>query len=125
MSCGTNTQHHNQEKKKTEEAATFDRTAELMEVLQRYHVSTNQSTVVLLPPTKCAVCKQSALQVIDTMQNIYILAGDSGDYPMLKPLQRLIVYESEYLQKKGLVKLYPLILRIEKDEVTSFEALTN
>jgi len=103
----------------------FDRENELIDVLHQYDVPTINSTIVLMPPTKCASCKLGALKVLDTMQNIYILTGDSAFYTPKNSLQKLIYYDPVLIEKKGLVKLYSAIISLKDNKVTGYEALVD
>lgn len=105
--------------------STFDRESELIEVLNQYEIPTNNTTIVLMPPTKCSSCKLGALAVVDTMKNIYILTGDTSFYKPLNKSQKLICYDSELINKKGLVKLYTAIISINQNRVVRYQALTN
>ena len=103
----------------------YDREPELIEVLNHYEVQTGNTTIVLMPPTKCARCKIGAMKVLDTMQNIYVLTGDSSFYTPHNTSQKLIVYDSELIYKKGLDKFYSEIITIKQNKVIRYEALTN
>lgn len=103
----------------------YDREPELMEVLNHYEVQTGNTTIVLMPPSKCARCKIGALKVLDTMQNIYVLTGDSSFYTPHNKSQKLIIYDSELIYKKGLAKFYSEIITIKQNKVIRYEALTN
>ncbi|MFN3755574.1 MAG: hypothetical protein ACK4RM_01335 [Flavobacterium sp.] len=103
----------------------YDRELELIEVLNHYDVPTGNTTIVLMPPTKCSSCKLGALKVLDTMQNIYILTGDSSFCTPQNKSQKLIFYDPQLINKKGLVKLYSAIITIKQNKVIHYEALTN
>lgn len=103
----------------------FDRELELIEVLNHYDVPTTNSTIVLMPPTKCSTCKLGALKVLDTLQNIYILTSDSAFYSPNNMSQKLIYYDPEIIRKKGLVKLYTAIIKFKNNKVIKYEGLFN
>lgn len=103
----------------------FDREPELFEVLDSYNVPTSASTIVLMPPTKCASCKLGALAVLDSLEHIYILSSDSSFYDPQFPTQKIIVYDTELISRKGLAKLYPAIITIRNRQVVKYEALMN
>jgi hypothetical protein len=104
----------------------FDREQELIEVLNQYKVPTNNTTtVVFMPPTKCSSCKLGALAILDTMHNVYILAGDTSFFKPQNHTQKLIQYDSQLVNKKGLVRLYSAIITIKQSRVTQYKALTN
>lgn len=104
----------------------FDREKELIEVLNQYKVPTNNTTtVVFMPPTKCSSCKLGALAILDTMHNVYILTGDTSFFKPQNHTQKLIQYDSQLVNKKGLVRLYSAIITIKQSRVTQYKALTN
>ncbi len=103
----------------------YNREKELIEVLNYYEVPTINSIIILMPPTKCSSCKLGALKVLDTMQNVYILTGDSAIFTPQNVSQKLILYDPQLINRKGLVKLYSAIIKIKHDKVTKYEALIN
>jgi len=103
----------------------FEREKELMEFLSLYKVPTNKSIVVLMPPTKCSSCKMGALEVLDTLENTFILARDSNIFFEKISSQKCVYYDEEIMMKKGLVKLYSAIIYIEKERVVKYIPLMN
>lgn len=103
----------------------FERELELIEVLNHYNVPTINSKIILIPPTKCSSCKLGALKVLEKMKNIYILTGDSSFYIPVNKSQKIVIYDSELINKKGLVKLYSAIITINDNKVIKYVGLTN
>lgn len=103
----------------------FERELELIEVLNHYNVPTINSKIILIPPTKCSSCKLGALRVLEKMKNIYILTGDSSFYIPVNKSQKIVIYDSELINKKGLVKLYSAIITINDNKVIKYVGLTN
>jgi hypothetical protein len=66
-----------------------------------------------------------ALAILDTMHNVYILAGDTSFFKPQNHTQKLIQYDSQLVNKKGLVRLYSAIITIKQSRVTQYKALTN
>jgi hypothetical protein len=113
------------ENKNVKSKSLYEREDELIEILKVYNIPTNNSTVVLMPPTKCSACKLGALRVLDSMKNVYILAADSAVYTTQHKSQKLILYDPAIINNKGLVKLYSEIISFEKNKVTACKALVN
>jgi len=103
----------------------YDREEELIEVLNHYKVPTSDTKIVLMPPTKCSSCKNGALLVLDTIQSIYVLTSDPSLVIHQNKGQKLIVYDPQLINRKGLAKLYPAIITIRQNKVIGYEALTN
>lgn len=103
----------------------FDRELELLEVLDHYQIPTNESLIVLMPPSKCSSCKLGALKALDTLQNVYILIGDSGSFKQKNTSQKLVYYDPQLINRKGLVKLYSAIIKIKNRKIINYDALLN
>jgi hypothetical protein len=103
----------------------FERQEELLKLLNHYSIPTDNSTVVLLPPSKCASCKRGSFKTIDTLDFAYVLAADSSHCFLTNQNHKIVIYDSELVEKLGLVKLYVVLFRIRDSEVVERIALTN
>jgi hypothetical protein len=96
-----------------------------MELLNLYKIPTEESRVVLMPPSKCSSCKKEALEILDTISNVYIFASNPTVFESQNKNQWVIYYDEKNVTKRGLTKLYPEIFIVKNKKIIEYKPLLN
>jgi len=101
----------------------FEREKELIEVCSMYNIPTQNTSIILMPPTKCRSCQVNALRILDSIPNAYIMY-DKNDFCEAKyNTQKCIPYIDNEISKRGLVKFYSALLVIQEGKVIEYRIL--
>jgi hypothetical protein len=88
--------------------------------MDEYNIPTDSTILILIPPTKCAACKLPAFEAIKELRNVYILSADSSIFSSNNSGQVCIFYNKEFIERKGLVNIYPEKFIIINNRVTEY-----
>lgn len=97
----------------------------LLLLAKEYKLPTDNSCVVLVPPTNCIACQLGALNILnsDSLSNCYILQNYGDSCLKKQNTQICIEYKFHFLKQNKLVKGYSVYFKIVNNQVKAYKPL--
>ena len=91
----------------------------LLSLCRALDISTDHSTVIILPVSTCKACVALAVDSIESSPEAFILHSYHNKCPSVHSSQTCIQYETQQLAKRRLVNLYPLYVVFDNGKVAN------